>query len=67
MIADYETVCEPARLFDLIRSERVTLIELVPVVMKQSARSRRPSAYGAAGAAGARVRDGDRRGRDAVR
>ena len=28
-------VCEPARLFRLIRAEGVTLIELVPVVMKQ--------------------------------
>jgi amino acid adenylation domain-containing protein/FkbM family methyltransferase len=34
VIADYETVADPARLFALLRDERVTLIELVPVVMK---------------------------------
>lgn len=33
VIADFETVCDPARLFDRIRAERVTLIELVPVVL----------------------------------
>ncbi len=35
VIADFEIVCDPARLFHLIRSERVTLIELVPVVMAE--------------------------------
>ncbi|MGH8571629.1 MAG: amino acid adenylation domain-containing protein, partial [Gammaproteobacteria bacterium] len=35
VIADYETVCDPAALLWTIRSEDVTLIELVPVVMKE--------------------------------
>ena len=34
VVADYETVCDPAALFRLIRSQDITLIELVPVVMK---------------------------------
>ncbi|MBV8416480.1 MAG: amino acid adenylation domain-containing protein, partial [Verrucomicrobia bacterium] len=33
VVADFETVCNPARLFDRIRDENVTLIELVPVVL----------------------------------
>ena len=35
VIADYETVCEPARLLRTIQSERITLIELVPVVLRE--------------------------------
>jgi len=35
VIADFETVCDAARLFRLIHDERVTLIELVPVVLKE--------------------------------
>jgi len=34
VIADYETVCDPAALVRTIRAKRITLIELVPVVMK---------------------------------
>ncbi len=34
VIADFETVCDPGQLFQLIRSEQITLIELVPVVMQ---------------------------------
>ena len=34
VIADYEVVADPARLFRLIADERITLVELVPVVMK---------------------------------
>ena len=34
VIADFETVCDPIELFGLIKSEGVTLIELVPVVMQ---------------------------------
>jgi amino acid adenylation domain-containing protein len=33
-IVDYETVCDPASLFQTIQAERITLIELVPAVMK---------------------------------
>jgi pristinamycin I synthase-3/4 len=33
VVADYETVCDPVRLLDRIRGERVTLIELVPAVL----------------------------------
>ncbi len=35
VIADYETVCDAERLHALIRDEAVTLIELVPVVLKE--------------------------------
>ena len=35
VIADFETVCDPAALFALIKSERVTLIELVPAVLRE--------------------------------
>ncbi len=35
VIADFETVCDPVKLFTLIKTERVTLIELVPVLLKQ--------------------------------
>jgi hypothetical protein len=35
VITDYETVCDPSSLLALIRSLRITLIELVPAVMKQ--------------------------------
>ena len=34
VIADYETMCDAARLHGLIRAEGVTLIELVPVVLQ---------------------------------
>jgi len=34
VIADFETVCEAPRLFDLVRDERITLFEFVPVVLK---------------------------------
>ncbi len=34
VIADYETVADPARLFALLRDDGVTLMELVPVVLK---------------------------------
>ena len=34
VIADFETVCQPAQLFELIRDQHVTLIELVPVVLR---------------------------------
>ena len=34
VIADYETVCDAARLHALIRGEGITLIELVPVVLQ---------------------------------
>jgi amino acid adenylation domain-containing protein len=34
VIADYETVCDPGQLFKVIRSANVTLIELVPAVLK---------------------------------
>jgi amino acid adenylation domain-containing protein len=33
VVADFETVCDPARLFARIRGESVTLVELVPVVL----------------------------------
>ena len=35
VVADYETVCDPSRLFQTLRSQSVTLIELVPVVMNE--------------------------------
>jgi amino acid adenylation domain-containing protein len=35
VIADFETVCDAAQLFRLIRDEGITLIELVPVVLKE--------------------------------
>ena len=35
VVADFEVVCDAAKLFQLIRSEHVSLIELVPVVLKQ--------------------------------
>ena len=35
VIADLETVADPAALFDLIKTARVTLIELVPVVYQE--------------------------------
>ena len=35
VIADFDTVCDPAKLFEIIKSQQVTLIELVPVVLKQ--------------------------------
>ncbi|MBM3853319.1 MAG: amino acid adenylation domain-containing protein, partial [Verrucomicrobia bacterium] len=35
VIADYETVCDAAKLHALIRTQRITLIELVPVVLKE--------------------------------
>lgn len=34
VIADFETVCDPLRLFNIIQSQHITLIELVPVVMQ---------------------------------
>jgi len=34
VFADHETVCTPSALFELIRRERVTLIELVPMVLQ---------------------------------
>jgi amino acid adenylation domain-containing protein/non-ribosomal peptide synthase protein (TIGR01720 family) len=34
VVADYEDVADPARLFRLVRDEGVTLFELVPVVLK---------------------------------
>ena len=34
VIADFETVCDPEKLFSLIKAERITLIEFVPVVLK---------------------------------
>lgn len=34
VVADFETVCDPARLFDLIKREGITLIELVPVLLQ---------------------------------
>lgn len=33
VIADKETVCNPEQLFKLIKQERITLVELVPVVL----------------------------------
>jgi amino acid adenylation domain-containing protein len=33
VVADFETVCDPARLIECIRREGVTLIELVPAVL----------------------------------
>lgn len=33
VIADQETICHPEQLFKLIKSERLTLIELVPIVL----------------------------------
>ena len=35
VIADYETVCDPVRLFELIRNAEITLIELVPVLLQE--------------------------------
>ncbi|ACB75251.1 non-ribosomal peptide synthetase [Opitutus terrae] len=35
VIADFETVCDAAQLFRLVRDEGITLIELVPVVLKE--------------------------------
>ncbi|HVU25273.1 MAG TPA: amino acid adenylation domain-containing protein [Opitutus sp.] len=35
VIADFEIVCDAARLFPLVRDEGITLIELVPVVLKE--------------------------------
>src|SRR5215467_11064292 len=35
VIANFDTVCDPAALFALIKSERVTLIELVPAVLRE--------------------------------
>jgi amino acid adenylation domain-containing protein len=35
VIADFETVCDPARLFRLVREAGITLIEFVPVVLKE--------------------------------
>ncbi|HSO75398.1 MAG TPA: amino acid adenylation domain-containing protein, partial [Blastocatellia bacterium] len=35
VIADFETVCDPALLLKAIKSHRITLIELVPVVMQE--------------------------------
>ena len=35
VIADRETVCDPAALFDLIRAEKVTVIELVPLILNE--------------------------------
>jgi amino acid adenylation domain-containing protein len=34
VVADFETVCDPAKLHALIRAGRITLIELVPAVLK---------------------------------
>jgi amino acid adenylation domain-containing protein/non-ribosomal peptide synthase protein (TIGR01720 family) len=34
VIVDFETVCAPEQLFEVIKSQHVTLIELVPVVMQ---------------------------------
>jgi amino acid adenylation domain-containing protein len=34
VIADFETVCDAAKLFNTIRSNKITLIELVPVVLQ---------------------------------
>jgi amino acid adenylation domain-containing protein len=34
VIAEFETVCDPEKLFSLIKAERITLIEFVPVVLK---------------------------------
>ena len=34
VIVDFETVCDSAKLFQVIKSQQVTLIELVPVVMQ---------------------------------
>jgi amino acid adenylation domain-containing protein len=34
VFADHETVCTPSALFELIRRDQVTLIELVPVVLQ---------------------------------
>ncbi|MDP8242503.1 MAG: amino acid adenylation domain-containing protein [Candidatus Hinthialibacter antarcticus] len=42
VIADFETVCDPTKLFELIQSQRITLIELVPVVMKELLEHVRP-------------------------
>lgn len=33
VIADKETICNPDRLFELIKQEKLTLVELVPVVL----------------------------------
>ena len=35
VVADYETMCDSRLLLETIRSQRITLIELVPVVMKE--------------------------------
>src|SRR4029077_3359243 len=35
VVADYETICDPRRLLETIQSQRITLIELVPVVLKE--------------------------------
>lgn len=34
VIADKETICNPEQLFKLIKSEKLTLVELVPVVLR---------------------------------
>src|SRR5207302_10442051 len=34
-VADFETVCDPARLFATLRTHRVTLMELVPAVFQE--------------------------------
>jgi amino acid adenylation domain-containing protein len=34
VVADFDTVCDPALLFNRIRTQQVTLIELVPVVLR---------------------------------
>jgi amino acid adenylation domain-containing protein len=34
IVANFDTVCDPALLFDRIRTQRVSLIELVPVVLR---------------------------------
>jgi amino acid adenylation domain-containing protein len=45
VVADFETVCDPVKLFARVRDENVTLIELVPTVLTsllEYARSRSP-------------------------
>ncbi|MBZ0257107.1 amino acid adenylation domain-containing protein [bacterium] len=42
VIADFETVCDAVKLFELIQSQNITLIELVPVVMKELLEHVRP-------------------------
>ncbi|MDM8560647.1 non-ribosomal peptide synthase/polyketide synthase [Candidatus Parabeggiatoa sp. HSG14] len=34
VIVDFETICDPVKLFKVIKKQQVTLIELVPVVMQ---------------------------------